>query len=46
MTDGLASPRAPLLISNDPFDGILFDRQAHITLPDRSGIGAIQRKMA
>ena len=37
---------APLLISNDPFDGIVFDRHAHITIPDRPGIGVIQQKVA
>ncbi|MGB2964594.1 MAG: dipeptide epimerase [Anaerolineales bacterium] len=34
---------APLLISNDPFEGIIYDG-AQIQLPDRSGIGIIQRK--
>ena len=34
---------APLLISNDPFEGITYDRQARITVPDRPGIGAIRR---
>ncbi len=31
---------APLLISNDPFDGVTFDRHARLALPDRPGIGA------
>ena len=31
---------APLLINNDPFEGILYDRNARISLPDRPGIGA------
>ena len=35
---------APLLISNDPFDGIAYDRNARINVPDRSGIGVIQKK--
>jgi L-alanine-DL-glutamate epimerase-like enolase superfamily enzyme len=30
---------APLLITNDPFDGIRYDDRARITLPDRPGIG-------
>jgi len=34
---------APLLVSNDPFDGIRFDRNARITVPDRPGIGAIRK---
>ncbi len=33
----------PLLIANDPFEGISFDRQAGIHMPDRPGIGVIQR---
>jgi L-alanine-DL-glutamate epimerase-like enolase superfamily enzyme len=37
---------APLLISNDPFDGVQFDHRAHITIPDRPGIGVIQRRVA
>jgi L-alanine-DL-glutamate epimerase-like enolase superfamily enzyme len=35
---------APLLIANDPFDGIQFDKQARIQVPDRPGIGARLRK--
>jgi L-alanine-DL-glutamate epimerase-like enolase superfamily enzyme len=35
---------APLLIANDPFDGIIIDRQASLQLPQRPGIGVIQRK--
>ena len=35
---------SPLLINNDPFDGITYDRQARITVPDRPGIGAILKK--
>lgn len=34
---------APLLIANDPFDGIRYDEQARIHLPDRPGIGAVRR---
>jgi len=32
---------APMLISNDPFDGMNFDDQAVVSIPDRPGIGAI-----
>ncbi len=35
---------APLLIANDPFDGVQFDKQARIQVPDRPGIGARLRK--
>ena len=34
---------APLLIANDPFDGVRFDRNAKISVPDRPGIGAIRK---
>lgn len=34
---------APLLIANDPFDGIRYDEQARIHLPDRPGIGVVRR---
>lgn len=34
---------APLLISNDPFDGIRYDEHARINVPDRPGIGVIRR---
>ncbi len=30
---------APLLIANDPFEGIQFDEQARISVPDRPGLG-------
>ena len=30
---------APLLIKNDPFDGLNYDEQAYIHLPTRAGIG-------
>jgi L-Ala-D/L-Glu epimerase len=32
---------APVLISNDPFDGMTFDNSAEVMIPDRPGIGAI-----
>jgi len=32
---------APVLISNDPFDGMTFDDSAEVMIPDRPGIGAI-----
>ena len=32
---------APLLIANDPFDGLRFDDRANLYLPDRPGIGAV-----
>ena len=35
---------APLLIANDPFEGILFDEHARIYLPDRPGIGVRLRE--
>ena len=34
---------APLLISNDPFDGVTYDRNARISLPDRPGIGVVKK---
>jgi L-alanine-DL-glutamate epimerase-like enolase superfamily enzyme len=34
---------APLLVSNDPFDGVTFDETARITVPDRPGIGVIRK---
>jgi L-alanine-DL-glutamate epimerase-like enolase superfamily enzyme len=34
---------APLLISNDPFEGIRYDEHARISIPDRPGIGVIVR---
>ena len=33
----------PLLIANDPFDGVRFDRHAGVHLPDRPGIGVVRR---
>jgi L-alanine-DL-glutamate epimerase-like enolase superfamily enzyme len=37
---------APLLISNDPFDGVRYDKHAKIHLPERPGIGVIRRENA
>jgi L-alanine-DL-glutamate epimerase-like enolase superfamily enzyme len=37
---------APLLISNDPFEGIRYDEHARISIPDRPGIGVIVRSTA
>jgi L-alanine-DL-glutamate epimerase-like enolase superfamily enzyme len=34
---------SPMLISNDPFDGIRYDGRANFTLPDRPGIGVLLR---
>ncbi len=34
---------APLLISNDPFEGVEFDAGAGVHIPDRPGIGVILR---
>ncbi len=34
---------APLLVTNDPFDGIRYDKSGHIHLPRRPGIGAVRR---
>jgi L-alanine-DL-glutamate epimerase-like enolase superfamily enzyme len=34
---------APLLISNDPFDGVRFDEHARMTVPERAGIGAVAK---
>lgn len=36
---------APLLVSNDPFDGVTFDETARISVPERPGIGVIKRAM-
>jgi L-alanine-DL-glutamate epimerase-like enolase superfamily enzyme len=30
----------PMLISNDPFDGLRYDDRARVSVPDRPGIGA------
>lgn len=37
---------APLLIGNDPFDGVSYDQQATITLPDQPGIGVLLRNVS
>ncbi len=34
---------APLLIANDPFDGVTYDKHNRIYLPSGSGIGALRR---
>jgi L-alanine-DL-glutamate epimerase-like enolase superfamily enzyme len=34
---------APLLVANDPFDGLRFGPDGALLLPDRPGIGAIRR---
>jgi L-alanine-DL-glutamate epimerase-like enolase superfamily enzyme len=34
---------APLLVSNDPFDGITYDEEACVHLPERPGIGVLAR---
>ncbi len=35
---------APLLIANDPFDGVYYDEAARMHLPERTGIGARLRQ--
>ena len=35
---------APLLITNDPFEGVTYDAHARVTVPDRPGIGAVRRR--
>jgi L-Ala-D/L-Glu epimerase len=37
---------APMLISNDPFDGIHYADGARILVPDRPGIGAVLKQAA
>jgi len=34
---------APMLISNDPFEGLSYDKHAQMTLPQRPGIGVVKR---
>jgi L-alanine-DL-glutamate epimerase-like enolase superfamily enzyme len=34
---------APVLISNDPFDGMKFSDQAIVSVPERPGIGVLQK---
>ncbi len=35
---------SPLLIANDPFDGVRYDEHGGLHLPDRPGIGAVVRE--
>lgn len=35
---------APLLIKNNPFEGLNYDKEARIHLPERAGIGIVQVK--
>ncbi len=35
---------APLLVSNDPFDGMTFDDAASVAIPERPGIGARKKE--
>ena len=35
---------APLLITNDPFDGVRYDEHARMMLPDRAGIGVSRKQ--
>ena len=35
---------APLLIANDPFDGVSYDEAGRLHLPDRPGIGVLRRE--
>ena len=37
---------APLLIKDDPFEGVRYDSSARITVPERPGIGAIRKANA
>jgi L-alanine-DL-glutamate epimerase-like enolase superfamily enzyme len=34
---------APMLISNDIFDGVTYDENARVVVPDRPGIGVVQK---
>jgi L-Ala-D/L-Glu epimerase len=34
---------APWLIANDPFDGLTYDEDGRVHVPDRPGIGAVRR---
>ena len=36
---------APLLVANDPFEGVIIDQQARLQLPQRPGIGVIKREI-
>ena len=35
---------APLLVSDDPFDGLHYDEDGRIFLPDRPGIGVVLKE--
>ena len=35
---------APMLLKNDPFEGLQYDKRFHISLPDRPGIGVIRKE--
>ena len=35
---------APLLVANDPFEGLQYDLRGRIILPPRPGIGAARRE--
>lgn len=35
---------APLLVANDPFDGLRYDQHARIHVPERPGIGVVRRE--
>jgi L-alanine-DL-glutamate epimerase-like enolase superfamily enzyme len=35
---------APLLIADDPFEGLTYGENARVHLPERSGIGAVLRR--
>jgi L-alanine-DL-glutamate epimerase-like enolase superfamily enzyme len=37
---------APLLITNDPFDGLAYDEHARLTLPERPGIGVVRKELS
>jgi L-alanine-DL-glutamate epimerase-like enolase superfamily enzyme len=36
---------APMLVSNDPFDGMSFDDAASVIVPERPGIGVIRKEI-
>jgi L-Ala-D/L-Glu epimerase len=37
---------APLMVSNDPFEGIYYDAHANVYLPSRPGIGVVERSQS
>lgn len=37
---------APLLIANDPFDGVTYDKNLRLHVPERPGLGVILRRAA